>query len=99
MLLLLVNTLLGTTHDVVVGQFGPVTTICAVDVLKLLPLMVNENVPGVVVLGEILLIDGVEDWKTLVPTRKLGELREITESGDDDSGASTTGLKEFPLLK
>ena len=35
MLLLLVNTPFGTTQDVVVGQLGPVTTICAVEVLKL----------------------------------------------------------------
>jgi hypothetical protein len=55
---LVVNTPLGTTHDVVVGQFGPVTTICAVEVLKLLPLIVNENVPGATVVGEMLLIEG-----------------------------------------
>ena len=47
----------GTTHEVVVGQFGPVMTICAVDVLKLLPLIVNENVPVVVDVGEIELIE------------------------------------------
>jgi hypothetical protein len=49
---------LGTTQDVEVGQFGPVTTICAVDVLKLLPLTVNEKVPAATVVGEILLIEG-----------------------------------------
>ena len=38
-------------------------------------------------LGEILLIAGVEDWKRL-PTPKLGELSEITDSGDDESGAT-----------
>ena len=55
---MVVNTPLGTTQDVEVGQFGPVTTICAVDVLKLLPLIVNEKVPGATVVGEILLIEG-----------------------------------------
>ena len=59
MLVFVVNTLLGTTHDVVVGQFGPVTTICAFDVLKLLPLIVSEKVPAVTVAGEMLLIEGV----------------------------------------
>jgi hypothetical protein len=58
-LLLLVSTPFGTTHEVVVGQFGPVTTICAFDVLKLLPLIVSEKVPAVTVVGEMLLIDGV----------------------------------------
>jgi len=53
-----VNTPFGTTQEVVVGQFGPVTTICAVDVLKLLPLIVNENEPGGTVAGEMLLIEG-----------------------------------------
>ena len=41
------------------GQFGPVSTICAFEVLKLLPLIVSENVPAVTVVGETLLIDGV----------------------------------------
>ena len=54
-----VSTPFGTTQEVVVGQFGPVTTICAFDVLKLLPLIVRENVPAATVVGEILLIDGV----------------------------------------
>jgi hypothetical protein len=58
-LLLLVSTLFGTTQEVLVGQFGPVTTICAFEVLKLLPLIVSERVPAVTVVGEILLIDGV----------------------------------------
>ena len=55
---MLVNTPFGTTHEVVVGQFGPVTTICAVDVLKLVPLIVNENDPGNTVAGEMLLMEG-----------------------------------------
>ena len=55
---LVVNTPFGTTQEVVVGQFGPVTTICAVDVLKLLPLIVKENDPGDTVAGEILLMEG-----------------------------------------
>ena len=55
---MLVNTAFDTTHDVVVGQFGPVTTICAEDVSKLLPLIVNENVPAATLVGEILLMDG-----------------------------------------
>jgi hypothetical protein len=57
-LVLEVNTPFGTTQEVVVGQFGPVTTICAVDVLKLLPLIVNEKLPGATVVGEMLLIEG-----------------------------------------
>ena len=56
---MVVSTPFGTTHEVVVGQFGPVTTICAFEVLKLLPLIVSENVPAVAVVGEMLLIDGV----------------------------------------
>ena len=59
LLLLLVSTPFGTTHDVVVGQFGPVTTICAFEVLKLLPLIVRENVPVVTVVGEMLFMNGV----------------------------------------
>ena len=59
MLVFVVNTPFGTTHEVVVGQFGPVTTICAFDGLKLLPLIVSEKVPAVTVVGEMLLIDGV----------------------------------------
>jgi hypothetical protein len=57
-LLLLVSTLFGTTHEVVVGQLGPVSTICAVEVLKLLPSIVSEKVPGVVDVGEMVLIEG-----------------------------------------
>jgi hypothetical protein len=44
---------------VLVGQFGPVITICAVEVLKLLPLIVSENVPAVTVVGEMDEILGV----------------------------------------
>ena len=55
---MVVNTPLGTTHEVVVGQFGPVTTIWAFEVLKLLPLIVREKVPAVTVVGAMLLIDG-----------------------------------------
>ena len=54
-----VSTPFGTTHEVVAGQFGPVTTICAVEASKLLPLIVREKAPAVVVVGEMLLIDGV----------------------------------------
>ena len=71
LLVFVVNTPFGTTHDVVVGQFGPVTTICAVEVLKLLPLMVNENVPAVTVVGEMLLIDGVLLTVRLAPLDKV----------------------------
>jgi hypothetical protein len=58
LLAFVVSTPFGTTHEVVVGQFGPVTTICAVEVLKLLPLIVSEKVPAVTVVGEMLLIEG-----------------------------------------
>jgi hypothetical protein len=58
-LFLVVSTLFGTTHEVVVGQFGPVITIRAVAELKLLPLTVSENDPVVTVVGEILLIEGL----------------------------------------
>ena len=61
MLVFVVSTPFGTTQDVVVGQFGPVTTICAFEVLKLLPLIVSEKVPAVTVVGEILLIEGVAE--------------------------------------
>jgi len=71
LLVFVVSTPFGTTHDVVVGQFGPVTTICAVDVLKLLPLIVNENVPAVTVVGEMLLIDGVLLTVRLAPLDKV----------------------------
>ena len=60
-LVLVVSTPFGTTQEVVVGQFGPVTTIVAFEVLKLLPLIVNENVPAVTVVGKMLLIEGVEE--------------------------------------
>ena len=55
----MVSTLLGTVQEVIVGQFGPVKTIIAVEGSKLLPLTVNENEPVVTVVGEMLLIDGV----------------------------------------
>jgi hypothetical protein len=58
LLVFVVSTPFGTTHEVVVGQFGPVTTICAFEVWKLLPLIVNEKVPAVTVVGEMLLIEG-----------------------------------------
>jgi hypothetical protein len=58
-LVFVVSTPFGTTHDVVVGQFGPVTMIWAVDVLKLLPLIVSENDPGATLVGEMLLTEGV----------------------------------------
>ena len=70
-LVLVVSTPFGTTHEVVVGQFGPVTTICAFEVLKLLPLIVNENVPAVTVDGEILLIDGVLLTLRLAPFERV----------------------------
>ena len=54
LLLLVVNTLLGTTQEVVVGQFRPVITIWAFAVLKLLPLTVSEKVPAVTLVGEML---------------------------------------------
>jgi hypothetical protein len=47
------STLLGTTQDVVVEQLGPVTTICTVATLKLLPLTVTGNVPDAATVGEI----------------------------------------------
>ena len=50
-LLSLVSTLFGTTHEVVVGQFGPVIMIWALEVLKLLPLTVSEKVPAVTLLA------------------------------------------------
>jgi hypothetical protein len=71
LLVFVVSTPFGTTHEVVVGQFGPVTTICAFEVLKLLPLIVNENVPAVTVVGEILLIDGVLLTVRLAPLDKV----------------------------
>ena len=71
MLVFVVSTPFGTTHEVVVGQFGPVTTICAFEVLKLLPLIVNENVPVVTVVGEMLLIDGVLLTVRLAPLDKV----------------------------
>ena len=71
MLVFVVSTPFGTTHEVVVGQFGPVTTICAFEVLKLLPLIVNENVPAVTVVGEMLLIDGVLLTVRLAPLDKV----------------------------
>ena len=49
----------GTTHEVVVGQFGPVITIWALEVLKLLPLTVSEKVPAVTLVGEMLVVEGV----------------------------------------
>jgi len=58
-LVFVVNTPFGTTHEVVVGQFGPVTTICAFEVLKLMPLIVRVKVPADTAVGEMLLIDGV----------------------------------------
>jgi len=58
---LVVNTPFGTTHEVVVGQFGPLTTICALKVLKLVPLIVRVKVPADTVVGEMLLIDGMEE--------------------------------------
>ena len=58
-LLSLVSTLLGTTHEVVVGQFGPVITIWALEVLKLLPLTVSEKVPAVTLVGEMLVVESV----------------------------------------
>ena len=61
-----VSTLLATTHEVVVGQFGPVITICAVDVSKLPPLIVNEKLPVVTVVGEMLLIDGEAEFTVRV---------------------------------
>ena len=70
-LVLVVSTPFGTTHEVVVGQFGPVTTICAFEVLKLLPLIVSENVPAVTVVGEILLIDGVLLTLRLAPFERV----------------------------
>jgi hypothetical protein len=70
-LVLVVSTPFGTTQEVVVGQFGPVTTICAFEVLKLLPLIVSENVPAVTVDGEILLIDGVLLTLRLAPFERV----------------------------
>ena len=70
-LVLVVSTPFGTTHEVVVGQFGPVTTICAFEVLKLLPLIVSENVPAVTVDGEILLMDGVLLTLRLAPFERV----------------------------
>ena len=50
---------MGTVQEVIVGQFGPVKTIIAVEGSKLPPLTVSENEPVVTVVGDMLLIDGV----------------------------------------
>jgi hypothetical protein len=70
-LVLVVSTPFGTTHEVVVGQFGPVTTICAFEVLKLLPLIVNEKVPAVTDVGEMLLIEGALLTVRLAPLDRV----------------------------
>jgi hypothetical protein len=96
-LVLEVNTPFGTTQEVVVGQFGPVTTICAVDVLKLLPLIVNENEPGDTVAGEMLLIEGTL-WRKNVDDPPGSETETVSSfdcRGCDKSSPALLWPREF----
>src|SRR2546430_9467281 len=53
---LLVMTLLGITHEVVVGQLGPVTYTCAVDGSRFVPVIVKLNwLPNVIGLGKVVI--------------------------------------------